>query len=336
MKKLLEICTSETHFLFNGQVYQQVDGIAMGSPLGPLFADIYVNQLEDDLRPQLEQQGLIYWKRFVDDSLAIIHKDTNIDTMINTLNSYNKNIAFTYEEEKNNTIPFLDILIRRNTSKSNTLQRNTFSTEVYRKPTYTGLLLKWESFVPKSYKASAISSMAYRAIRISSSYQIMHEEFNFIKRIATQNGYPLRFVESHIRNTLGRYLDKENKTEFFQNKTKKDTNQKEKNKKQIFVDIPYVGKPSEMLGKRLIRLASELNPNIVVQPISRPPPSVSHHFKMKDVIPKGLQSNMIYKINCSQCDASYIGKTIRHACQRFMNINVNSKKSNRIKPHQTN
>lgn len=52
--------------------------------------------------------------------------------------------------------------------------------------------------------------------------------------------------------TLGRYLDRKNKTEFFLKKKRDETKQGESKTKHIFVDIPYVGKPTEVLGKRLI------------------------------------------------------------------------------------
>lgn len=39
LRKLLEISTSNQLFQFNGQLYKQTDGVAMGSPLGPLMAN---------------------------------------------------------------------------------------------------------------------------------------------------------------------------------------------------------------------------------------------------------------------------------------------------------
>ena len=36
MKELLLLCTKSVHFTFNGDIYQQLDGVAMGSPLGPV------------------------------------------------------------------------------------------------------------------------------------------------------------------------------------------------------------------------------------------------------------------------------------------------------------
>ena len=54
-------------------------GVAMGSPRGPLFADIYVNYLEEKLMPRLTRNGVIYWKRSVDDIFAVINKDADIN-----------------------------------------------------------------------------------------------------------------------------------------------------------------------------------------------------------------------------------------------------------------
>ena len=46
MKELLLLCTKNVHFTINGQIYIQVDGVSMGSPLAPLFADIFMTELE--------------------------------------------------------------------------------------------------------------------------------------------------------------------------------------------------------------------------------------------------------------------------------------------------
>ncbi|XP_046860954.1 uncharacterized protein LOC124454192 [Xenia sp. Carnegie-2017] len=42
-EKLLSLAVKNCHFIFNGKMYQQIDGVAMGSPLGPLFADILMS-----------------------------------------------------------------------------------------------------------------------------------------------------------------------------------------------------------------------------------------------------------------------------------------------------
>ena len=42
---LLNLATKESLFIFNGDYYYQTDGVAMGSPLGPTFANLFTNAL---------------------------------------------------------------------------------------------------------------------------------------------------------------------------------------------------------------------------------------------------------------------------------------------------
>ena len=53
MKKLLLLCTKNVHFTFNNNIYQQRDGVAIGFPLGPVIAGIFMVKLERTLLPRL-------------------------------------------------------------------------------------------------------------------------------------------------------------------------------------------------------------------------------------------------------------------------------------------
>ena len=54
------------------------------------------------------------WKQYVDDTIATI-KLTSMNHVLMILNTFHKNIKFTYELEINNEISFLDdLLIRKN------------------------------------------------------------------------------------------------------------------------------------------------------------------------------------------------------------------------------
>ncbi|CAF2455742.1 unnamed protein product [Rotaria sp. Silwood2] len=138
LKCLLEFSTEESHFLFNGKIYCQKEGIAMESPLGPLFADIYMNYLESKLKRRLDHNGILYWKRYVDDCFVIIKENADTDKLLDIVNSFDIDIQFTAEPEVDNCLSFLDISITRTLSTS---ELNSFSTSIYRKPTFTGLLL---------------------------------------------------------------------------------------------------------------------------------------------------------------------------------------------------
>ena len=49
LTQLLEVATTNQLFQFDGQLYEQTDGVAMGSPLGPLMANVFMCHLEDKL-----------------------------------------------------------------------------------------------------------------------------------------------------------------------------------------------------------------------------------------------------------------------------------------------
>ena len=54
MENLLYLWTKHVHFSYGGRIYIQVDGVAMGSPLGPILANIFMAELEIAMIPSLE------------------------------------------------------------------------------------------------------------------------------------------------------------------------------------------------------------------------------------------------------------------------------------------
>ena len=90
LKELLLLCTKNVHFSLNGQFYLQIDGIAMGSPLGPVIASILMVELERSLLPKLSSY-MTSWKRYVDDTIAYVKTDA-IDHVLSILNSFQENI----------------------------------------------------------------------------------------------------------------------------------------------------------------------------------------------------------------------------------------------------
>ena len=67
MKELLLLCTKHVHFTFNGDIYIQLDGVAMKSPLRHLLANVFMCSLDEVIVPTLKD-SLMHWKRYVDDT----------------------------------------------------------------------------------------------------------------------------------------------------------------------------------------------------------------------------------------------------------------------------
>ena len=75
--------------------------------LGPLFANVFMCELENDILPQLENH-MVLWHRYVDDTFTFTNPNM-INNVLDILNTY-PNIQLTYEIEKLNKISFLDVL----------------------------------------------------------------------------------------------------------------------------------------------------------------------------------------------------------------------------------
>ena len=158
VKKLLLKCAQDVEFSFNNQMYRQVDGVAMGSPLGPVLANIFLGYCKS-LIP--EDQWPSLYSRFVNDtfSLFVGGKRMALEFM-DLLNHLHPSLQFTMECKVDGKLPFMDVLVMR--------ERSGFSTTVYRKPTATGLYSMWDSFCPTSQKFALIKSLVNRALKICS------------------------------------------------------------------------------------------------------------------------------------------------------------------------
>ena len=157
---LLNVATKGQLFQFNGALYEQTDGIAMGSPLGPLLANVFMSSIEDTL----ERQGKLpsFYRRYVDDTLTVMPDLATATTFLHTLNSAHTSVKFTMEVEKNGKLPFLGTELINHAPR--------IETKVYVKPTNTGLLLHYQSHVDNCYKRSLLTTMLDRAHRLSSSW----------------------------------------------------------------------------------------------------------------------------------------------------------------------
>ena len=76
------------------------------------FQQIFRIELEKVILPELTG-CMKYWKRDVDDTISFVKLGT-INYIITNLNSFDNNIQFTFEEDDKGTLPFLNVLIRRN------------------------------------------------------------------------------------------------------------------------------------------------------------------------------------------------------------------------------
>ena len=99
-KKLFVFATSQTHFVFNNEIYDQTDGIAMGSPLGPALANLFMGYHENKWLNSEESSTVLFYKRYVDDIFCLFKRETDAERFLTFLNGQHPNIKFTIEKEK--------------------------------------------------------------------------------------------------------------------------------------------------------------------------------------------------------------------------------------------
>lgn len=302
-KNMLKAC-SESIFLFNSEVYKQIDGLAMGSPLAPLLANWFVAKVENNLlqNPLIKQP--IFYRRYVDDIFAVFHCEDDRDAFFSHLNNAHENLRFTMEKinTSTNSLPFLDVEISVDTP-------DKFTTKVYRKPTNTDVVLNYHAMAPNKWKTSLLKCLLSRARKLSSSQALFDKEVNNIKRIFKLNGYPSDFIDNNISNFLNCLNRAENET----NIPVGESDPPEDIIKAYMV-LPYVGRCSQKLHQRI---KNEMQQHRICVLPAYQTTKVGSYFSLKTKVPPLLKNNVVYKFVCP-CDKStqYIGETERQLFQR--------------------
>ena len=137
-----------------------------------------------------ESSAVLCYKRYVDDTFCLFKCETDVERFLNFLNRQHPNIKFTIEKEKNNQLPFLDIL---NDSSSNKLV-----TSVYRKPTYSGLLTNYNSFTSPNYEKGLIKTLIHGTFRINCTWSGFYYDILNLKSVLQKNEFPLKLIDKSI------------------------------------------------------------------------------------------------------------------------------------------
>ena len=126
---LTRLCLRSMYFQFKDNFFEQLEGAAMGSPLSPIVANLYMESFEERALMSVTLQPKM-WLRYVDDTFAIWpHGREELQRFHIHLNTQHPAIQFTMEEESEERIPFLDVMVERRGSH--------VRTSVYSKPTNT-------------------------------------------------------------------------------------------------------------------------------------------------------------------------------------------------------
>ena len=177
----IERCLDGNYLLFRDQYYLQIDGVAMGSPLAPVIANIWMEHFEDRAL-STGPSTVKLWRRYVDDIFCVINGgQQEVEQYIEHLNSIHPKMRFTYELEKDRSLAFLDLKIMAKVD-------GTLAHTVYRKPTHTDRYLHASSHHHPRHLLSVISSLTNRAHNLCDP-EHLQTELSHIQEVLRRNGY---------------------------------------------------------------------------------------------------------------------------------------------------
>lgn len=275
---------------FNNKFYSQISGLAMGSPLSPLLAEIFLSNLESKIETHPLFSKIVCFFRYVDDTFVIFNGSSQeLQILLTFLNSLNSSIQFTMELEVDGSIPFLDLLIQR--------RQNKLDFGIYHKPTSTDLVIPYHSNHPHSHKIAAFNSYFHRLFNLPLSHTNFTIELNHIRQIAVNNNYPLYFINRLYYKHLSRSLNKKIITPSTDLKPKYHS-------LTFFNGISY----------KIQDIFRKLNINIIFKTQSKLKKFVVH---TKDKIPL-MDKSGVYRISCGHqgCNVCYVGQSGRKITTR--------------------
>ena len=264
----------------------------MGSPLGPSLANAFLCHHEQQwLNDCPSEFKPVYYRRYVDDVFVLFSSPRHLPLFQDYLNNKHANISFTIENENDGKLPFLDVLVSRESDK--------FVTDIYRKPTFSGVYSNFYSFMPETFKFGLVFTLIYRIFHLSSSFMKFHVEMKNLRNILLRNGYPSRIIERCLQSFLNKLYSRKEVLLTVP-------------RKEVLLVLPFLGKVSLQVRTRLERLFAKHIPCCKLRIIFKCNSRLSSFFRFKDVLSGVVRSKVVYKFTCAGCNSSYIGKTMRH------------------------
>ena len=274
--KLFQACLTTNYFLWDGEFYEQVDGVAMGSPLSPVVANFFMERFENHVLDTAPFKPKV-WYRYVDDTFVVwSHGDEELDRFLQYINKQNKNIQFTLEKESQGKLPFLDVLVIR---KGHQLEHT-----VYRKPTHTDRYLNKYSNHHPCQKRGIIKMLTDRARAICLP-KYLSEELHHLQTALQKNDYTKQEIKRAAQPS--------------KKKNQEPTESIAASKKAF---LQYIPKVTDRIGRLLKKhnIRTIFKPTRKIQNCLR---SAKDHRDQKT-------TGGVYRIPCN-CGQVYIGTTKR-------------------------
>ena len=285
VRDLLAICLKTTYFLYDGTIYMQVEGAAMGSPVSPIVANLFMEWFEETALASFRYE-IPLWRRYVDDTIVALC-DSLIEDFTTHINSIHPAIKFTREEETDCKLPMLDTLTTRHPT-------GQLSFSVYRKPTHTDQYLQFDSNQPIQHKLGVIRTLHHRCQVICSTQEAKLAEIEHLQKVLSISGYTKSAWKTATHPKAAPTVPCE----------------PQQTVRKGYVTLPYVGPVSQAIARTIRKAGVQVH----LRPFNTIRSSLVHP---KDKVPKEDKAGLVYQVKCGDCSATYVGETERKLKQRI-------------------
>ena len=173
---------SNNVFCFEDKYYKQVMGTAMGTPMAPSAACLFMGWLEDNLLTTSPVPvSSSYWKRYIDDIFLLWTRSlAELQQFSEFLNQFHPSVKFTVTFH-DRAAPFLDILV--------SLENGFLQSDLYSKPTDVHGYLHGRSSHPRHVIQNLPYSLFLRLRRLCSKTELFHQRSDALEKQLRARGH---------------------------------------------------------------------------------------------------------------------------------------------------
>ncbi|XP_066926567.1 uncharacterized protein [Clytia hemisphaerica] len=203
LKKLILLVLRSNVFRFGSNIYHQIKGTAMGTPMAPNYANLFMASLETKMLDEyyeLTKLRPLVWYRYIDDIFFIwTHGNESLNQFIDFCNNFSKNrkmkSTIQYEtHQSTDSVNFLDVEVR--------FRDSTIQTSVYSKATDAHLYLNAKSCHPNHVIRNIPKGQFIRIRRICTNVADYINHGKQLLQYFLKRGYRHDVVENAYKDVL--------------------------------------------------------------------------------------------------------------------------------------
>jgi len=188
---LLTCILANRHFTYDDQLYEQCNGLAMGSPLSGLLSTLVMDDLER--RTLTADLSIDLYHRYVDDIFILTTNAEQAEIIFEKFNNSHSALKFEIEKSKHQNLALLDFQVN--------FQGNTPTFSFFQKAAKKNVFVHRRSALPSTQKTNIIVNEIRRITeRCSVSTEQQKAQQTFAKQL-NERGYNTHTIEQAVRKS---------------------------------------------------------------------------------------------------------------------------------------